>query len=364
MGLCWPLQMPAAPKAVLVSLADQASDDGVCWPAVGTLSVRTCLSERTVQRAVRWLQQRKALRVRVRSSEFGEASGRRQTTNAYILTPSAFLPEPGRAEIPSEVGRGDAVGEDLGTTPPSSKGCHGDGVEEGEGCHGDTPGVSWCHPRGCHGDTLTIIGTNTNTPPTPLADAKGASGPAAEAARSDVPTASLGAGDADASGDGEADATGPGGRKLRGPAGGGGEEPDGLIGFDTFLRLCRERGEKPIPPGHPVFTYCASVGISDELLRLHWAEFKARRSGARKRQRGLRGWRQAFANSVRENWFRLWWMRPGGLAELTSHGEQARRSQEAVSRETEGSGSPGLFGAGPGVGGTTADGCSAGVADG
>lgn len=55
MGRCWNLRMPSSSKIVLISLADQANDDGVCWPAVGTISRRTCLSERTVQTSIAWL---------------------------------------------------------------------------------------------------------------------------------------------------------------------------------------------------------------------------------------------------------------------------------------------------------------------
>lgn len=36
MSQCWPLQgLSVTQKAVLISLADQANDDGVCWPAGG-----------------------------------------------------------------------------------------------------------------------------------------------------------------------------------------------------------------------------------------------------------------------------------------------------------------------------------------
>lgn len=52
LGLCWPLQMGASEKAVLISLADQANDAGVCWPSQETISRRTCLSDRTVRRAL------------------------------------------------------------------------------------------------------------------------------------------------------------------------------------------------------------------------------------------------------------------------------------------------------------------------
>lgn len=56
MAKCWPLQMPPTPKAVLISLADNANDAGVCWPSIPTICQRTCLSERTVHGAIKWLE--------------------------------------------------------------------------------------------------------------------------------------------------------------------------------------------------------------------------------------------------------------------------------------------------------------------
>ena len=56
MSACWPLQMPPTPKAVLVSLADNANDHGECWPSISTISERTCFSERAVQNAIHWLE--------------------------------------------------------------------------------------------------------------------------------------------------------------------------------------------------------------------------------------------------------------------------------------------------------------------
>ncbi|HCL4023078.1 TPA: helix-turn-helix domain-containing protein, partial [Pseudomonas aeruginosa] len=52
MTQCWPLQGMSAPqKAVLISLADNSNDDGVCWPSVAKIAERTCLSERAVRNA-------------------------------------------------------------------------------------------------------------------------------------------------------------------------------------------------------------------------------------------------------------------------------------------------------------------------
>ena len=81
MSQCWPLGgMTAAQKAVLISLADQSNDDGVCWPSVGTISKRTCLSERAVQEALQWLQATGAV--------FREYKVNSSTV--YTVTPSRF----------------------------------------------------------------------------------------------------------------------------------------------------------------------------------------------------------------------------------------------------------------------------------
>lgn len=83
MSLCWPLQGMSGPqKAVLISLADNANDEGVCWPSVARIAERTCLSERTVQGAIKWLGQVGILSVR-------ERMGR---STMYTLTPASYAP--------------------------------------------------------------------------------------------------------------------------------------------------------------------------------------------------------------------------------------------------------------------------------
>ena len=44
-------------KLVLISLGDQANDDGICWPSVATIQKRTCLSERAVRNAIKKLEE-------------------------------------------------------------------------------------------------------------------------------------------------------------------------------------------------------------------------------------------------------------------------------------------------------------------
>lgn len=82
MTACWSLQMRPSPKAVLVSLADNANDDGYCWPSIERISERTCLSRRAVIDAIGWLERAGAV---VANRDNG-----RHTT--YVVTPDSFDP--------------------------------------------------------------------------------------------------------------------------------------------------------------------------------------------------------------------------------------------------------------------------------
>lgn len=83
MTACWPLQgMSPAQKSVLISLADNANDDGVCWPSVAKISERTCLSERAVRNALRWLEEVKALTAHQRTGR----------STWYVVSPNSYYP--------------------------------------------------------------------------------------------------------------------------------------------------------------------------------------------------------------------------------------------------------------------------------
>jgi len=82
MAACWPLQMPPTQKAVLISLADNANDHGECWPSIPTIMARTCLGERTVHGAIKWLESVGAL-------EADRSNGRH---TRYTVTPEGFKP--------------------------------------------------------------------------------------------------------------------------------------------------------------------------------------------------------------------------------------------------------------------------------
>lgn len=96
------------------------------------------------------------------------------------------------------------------------------------------------------------------------------------------------------------------------------------LGLADFLAECDTAGEKPIPADDPIFAYAAKVGLPVEFVALAWIEFKEKY--AEKTQTGVAGWRQAFRNAVKGNWYRLWYDDKGIWA-LTTAGVQAQRAQ-------------------------------------
>jgi len=56
MAACWPLKMSSTQKSVLISLADNANDQGECWPSIDTIAERTCLHRSNVIVAIKALE--------------------------------------------------------------------------------------------------------------------------------------------------------------------------------------------------------------------------------------------------------------------------------------------------------------------
>lgn len=58
----WEMELPAKDKLLLLALADWASDEGLAWPSIATLSRKCGCDERTVQRNLRKLEEAGHLR--------------------------------------------------------------------------------------------------------------------------------------------------------------------------------------------------------------------------------------------------------------------------------------------------------------
>ncbi|WP_312252156.1 helix-turn-helix domain-containing protein [Stenotrophomonas sp.] len=94
MSQCWPLQgLSVTQKAVLISLADQANDDGVCWPAVGTIAARCCMSPRAVRTAMDHLE---AVGLLTRDRRFNSST-------VYNVTPAKFDKEVAPSRAPARL---------------------------------------------------------------------------------------------------------------------------------------------------------------------------------------------------------------------------------------------------------------------
>lgn len=120
MSQCWPLQgLSVTQKAVLISLADQANDDGVCWPAVGTIAARCCMSARAVRSAMDHLE---AVGLLARDRRFNSST-------VYSVTPAKF----NAAAAPSKGTR--KTGKN-GTAPGAGAAPHAGGAP---GAGGDAP---------------------------------------------------------------------------------------------------------------------------------------------------------------------------------------------------------------------------------
>ncbi|HEL3005848.1 TPA: helix-turn-helix domain-containing protein [Stenotrophomonas maltophilia] len=129
MSQCWPLQgLSVTQKAVLISLADQANDDGVCWPAVGTIAARCCMSARAVRTAMDHLE---AVGLLTRDRRFNSST-------VYKVTPANF----DKAAAPSKAGRKSGK---AGTASGAGAAPHAGGAPAAGGAAphagGDAPGA-------------------------------------------------------------------------------------------------------------------------------------------------------------------------------------------------------------------------------
>lgn len=89
------VELPTAPRFVLVALANRADEDGYCWPGIHDLERRTGLTDRAIQKALKLMVERQLLTITRRFHSNGQ-----QTSNLYRLSlPSAVI---GKAESRSE----------------------------------------------------------------------------------------------------------------------------------------------------------------------------------------------------------------------------------------------------------------------
>jgi len=92
MNWAWEQNLPPGSKLILMALADNADDQGYCWPKIKTTAAKCGVSERTAQRTIKDLLDGGLLKV---SARFNTLGG--QVSNGYTLEmypPDNLSPSP------------------------------------------------------------------------------------------------------------------------------------------------------------------------------------------------------------------------------------------------------------------------------
>lgn len=97
----------------------------------------------------------------------------------------------------------------------------------------------------------------------------------------------------------------------------------------TALAECAVAGRKVVPDDHPVRAYCAAVGITAEMAGVAWMRFREEHTTGTRKDKLYADWAAAFANSVKDRWYKLWITSTEGDATWTNEGMQARRAIDA-----------------------------------
>lgn len=77
----------------------------------------------------------------------------------------------------------------------------------------------------------------------------------------------------------------------------------------VYLEACKTAGIKPVPDDHHVKAWATDAGISTEMLQIAWLQFRDRYlSDEKAKGKRYKDWPGHFANAVKANWFKLWFM--------------------------------------------------------
>lgn len=90
------------------------------------------------------------------------------------------------------------------------------------------------------------------------------------------------------------------------------------ITLTAYLALCKASGGKPVPDSHPIRKWCEDAGIAADMLQVAWVLFRERYTEDEKAKgKRYKDWATHFANAVKGNWFKLWYIGEGGMTWTT-----------------------------------------------
>ncbi len=128
----WESELPTQThKLVLLAFADYADEDGLCWPSIGRIALRSQISHRQVQRITSDLKSTGLLVVEDKASGHRTPTYRIRGDKLTPLPESGVTRATGRGDISDNRGdMGDTSRGDVGVTQTISKNHHIEPPEE------------------------------------------------------------------------------------------------------------------------------------------------------------------------------------------------------------------------------------------
>lgn len=96
----------------------------------------------------------------------------------------------------------------------------------------------------------------------------------------------------------------------------------------TYLDECKAAGVKPIPDDHYIRQYADGAGITNDMLGLCWVRFVEEHTEGARKAKKYKDWTQTFANCVKDNWFKFWYVKDG-IVTMSSQCEMFKSAYEA-----------------------------------
>lgn len=98
------------------------------------------------------------------------------------------------------------------------------------------------------------------------------------------------------------------------------------VTLKNWLETVKQEGEKPIADYKTLWEYCETIGLPRDWIIMQWMVFVEKyRDNPNSNKKRYIDWRITFLNSVKENWYGLWFFKDDQLS-LSTKGQQLNRA--------------------------------------
>lgn len=99
--------------------------------------------------------------------------------------------------------------------------------------------------------------------------------------------------------------------------------------LSTYLAARKAAGMNPFDEGCSAERYMNEIGMPSDLFTLHWFAFKLQHTEGVRKDKKQRDWQATFTNSLKANWYKLWWVDAEGRYVITTIGKQTEMEKAA-----------------------------------